>query len=230
MTLRPPATALQAVILDYNGVVGTMPPAEAWQGLAQLAGWPADRTPQFQQAFWARRPGYDAGVITNAQFWSSGLVLRTDRTFGDLLPDLIAADVAMWTTVDPAVVHLLRAAHRASTRMVLLSNAPHTVADALDVAEWSCSLMSRTVYSARIGINKPHAKAYEAALAAAGWPEPEKTLFIDDRSENCAAAARLGMRTLHYIGNLGELAAHLPQLHPAPAVVRPAGATSSVAA
>ncbi|WP_406259788.1 hypothetical protein OH779_01245 [Actinacidiphila glaucinigra] len=49
------------------------------------------------------------------------MVLRTDRAFGDLLPDLIAADVAMWTTVDPAVVHLLRAAHRASTRMVLLS-------------------------------------------------------------------------------------------------------------
>ncbi|MFF3256059.1 HAD-IA family hydrolase [Actinacidiphila glaucinigra] len=157
------------------------------------------------------------------------MMLRTDRTFGDLLPDLIATDVAMWTTIDPAVVHLLRAAHCASTRMVLLSNALHVVADAIDVAEWSCSLMSRIVYSARIGINKPHAKAYEAALAAAGWPDPARTLF-DDRSENCAAAAQLGMQTLHYTGNLAELAHHLPQLHPAPAAVRPAGAASSVAA
>ncbi|MEU1621483.1 HAD-IA family hydrolase [Streptomyces sp. NPDC005722] len=230
MTHHPPADTFEAVVFDYNGVIGVQPPAEAWDRLAHLAGWPPDRTPQFQQAFWARRPGYDAGVTTNAQFWSSGLVLRTDRTFADLLPDLIATDTAMWTEVDPAVVHLLRAAHRAGTRMVLLSNAPHTVADALDVAEWSCSLMSRTVYSARIGINKPSSKAYEAALAAAGWPDPSQTLFVDDRAENTEAAARLGMRTLHYTGNLAELAAHLPQPHPAPAVVRPVGAVSSAAA
>ncbi|SNT34028.1 HAD-IA family hydrolase [Actinacidiphila glaucinigra] len=229
MTLRPPGSAFEAFVFDYNGVIGVQPPPEAWERLAQLAGWPADRTPQFMQAFWARRSGYDAGVITSAQFWSSGLVLRTDRTFGDLLPELIATDTAMWTEVDPAVIHLLRAAHRAGARLTLLSNAPHTVADAIDVAEWSCSLMSRTIYSARIGLNKPHRGAYEAALAAAGWPDPASTLFIDDRSENCAAAAQLGIQTLHYTGKLGELAQHLPQLHPAPAV-RETGTAASVAA
>ncbi|MEU4098043.1 HAD-IA family hydrolase [Streptomyces sp. NPDC026673] len=230
MTPHLPASELQAVILDFNGVIGVQPTAKAWDRLAQLAGWPADRTHQFMRAFWARRSGYDAGVITNAQFWSSGLVLRTDRAFADLLPDLIATDVAMWTTVDPAVINLLRSAHRAGTRLVLLSNAPHTLADALDLAEWSCSLMSRTVYSARIGVNKPAVKAYEAALAAAEYPAPGRTLFVDDRTENCAAAARLGMRALHYTGNFADLARYLPQLPPAPAVARSVSSASSAAA
>ncbi|MDX3075814.1 HAD-IA family hydrolase [Streptomyces sp. MI02-7b] len=218
MTLRPPATRYDAVVLDYNGVLGKQPTASAWANLAALASWPADRVTQFQQAFWSRRDGYDAGVISDAQFWVSGMVQRTDRTFASLLPELIKTDVAMWTTVDPAVIHLLRAAHRAGTKFVLLSNAPHALAEALDMTEWSCSLMARSVYSARIGINKPAKQAYEAALAAAGWPDPERVLFVDDRAENTAAAARLGMNTLHYTGNLGALAEHLPQLYPAPAI------------
>ncbi|MFJ5220158.1 HAD-IA family hydrolase [Streptomyces sp. NPDC088354] len=230
MTLRPPASAWDAVLFDFNGVIGVQPEAQDWDRLAQLAGWPPERVPQFMQAFWARRGGYDAGVITDAQFWSSGLVMRTDRTLADLLPDLIATDTAMWTTVDPAVIYLLRAAHRAGTRLLLLSNAPHCVADAIDVAEWSCSLMSRTVYSARIGANKPSTAAYEAALAAAGWPDPGRTLFVDDRAENTTAAARLGLQTLHYTGNLGALAHLLPQLHPASAVQQPATTSTSSAA
>ncbi|MEU6346525.1 HAD-IA family hydrolase [Streptomyces sp. NPDC046977] len=218
MTLRPPATRYDAVILDYNGVIGLQPKTSDWERLATLAGWPLDRIAAFQDAFWNRRPGYDSGAFTNTEFWSSGLLLRTDRPLMDLLPELIEADMAMWTTVDPAVIHLLRAAHRAGTKFVLLSNAPAALSEALDMTEWSCSLMASSVYSCGIGINKPAKQAYEAALAAAGWPDPERVLFVDDRAENTAAAGRLGMNTLHYTGNLGALAAHLPQLYPAPAV------------
>ncbi|MFF3256442.1 HAD-IA family hydrolase [Actinacidiphila glaucinigra] len=227
---RPSAESYRTVVLDYNGVIGTQPDPVDWTRLATLAGWPHHRTHMFEQAFWARRSGYDAGVVTAAEFWSSGLVLRTDRTLGSLLPELIDTDTRMWTRTDPAVVELLQEAHRSGTRLLLLSNAPHCVADALDGSDWASTLMSKTVYSARIGVNKPARRAYEAALAAAQWPNPAQVLFVDDRAENCQAAARLGMGVLHYTGDPGLLAQHLPRLPQPPAVQRPAAAAASSAA
>ena len=45
------------------------------------------------------------------------------------------------------------------------------------------------------GHRKPEAAAYRSALTLA-QRTPEETLFLDDRPENIAAAARLGLRTL----------------------------------
>jgi putative hydrolase of the HAD superfamily len=131
----------------------------------------------------------------------------------------------MWTTTDPAVLSVLRAAHSAGARMVLLSNAPHPLADALDRTPWCSTLMSKALYSARLGTNKPARRAYEAALEAAGSPRPERTLFVDDRRENCGVAAELGLKTLHFDGDPNTLARHLPQqLHLAPTVTMTADA------
>ncbi|NUP25815.1 MAG: hypothetical protein HOQ44_03820, partial [Nocardia sp.] len=50
-TLAPQAPSPDAVIFDYNGVIGRQPTALAWRGLAELAGWPADRLEHFQSVF-----------------------------------------------------------------------------------------------------------------------------------------------------------------------------------
>ncbi|MEU1601137.1 HAD-IA family hydrolase [Streptomyces sp. NPDC005708] len=71
--------------------------------------------------------------------------------------------------------------------------------------------MSKALFSARIGINKPSPRAFEAALAAAGSSRPEKTLFVDDRHDNCAVASQLGMQALHFDGDPNTLARRLPQ-------------------
>ena len=96
-----------------------------------------------------------------------------------------------------------------------LSNAPHPVADGIDATEWRSTLMSAALYSARLGRNKPAPEAYEAALAAAGWPDPANTLFVDDRDSNCQAAQTLGIPTLHFTGVTAQLARHLPTMTPA---------------
>lgn len=213
---------LAAVILDYNGVIGQQPTADEWGHLASLAGWPPDEANTFQRAFWRQRELYDAGTISTHDFWSP--LLRGGRyapVGSTLLEELRVADVAMWTTTDEAVLRVLRAAHAASgIPMVLLSNAPATLGDALDSTEWAATLISKALYSARLGCNKPDERAYEAAMAAAGWPDPARTLFVDDRTSNIAAAASLGLRTLHFTGDPAELARHLPQPFTAEAPAR----------
>jgi putative hydrolase of the HAD superfamily len=200
------------VILDYNGVIGLQPTPQQWAALATLAGWPPNQTADFERAFWARREPYDSGELTTHAFWND--LLRGELTAppgSALLDTLRQADTAMWTRTDPAVMSVLRAAHAAGARLVLLSNAPHPLADALERTSWCSTLISRALFSARIGVNKPARRAYEAALEAAGSPRPERTLFVDDRRDNCAAAARLGLRAHHFNGTPESLARVLPQ-------------------
>lgn len=207
-----PVDELEAVIWDYNGVLGLQPTPDMWSRLAVLAGWPAARTEIFMRAFWGRRAAYDAGALSDHAFWHD--LVRGGRQAGpgsELLAALRTTDTEMWTRTDPAVLEVMHRAHAVGIPMTLLSNAPLPLASALDDTEWCATLMYRTVYSARIGVNKPEDRAYEAALAAAGWPDPGRTLFVDDRADNIEAAARLGIRTLHYRGDPVELASRLPQ-------------------
>jgi len=43
---------------------------------------------------------------------------------------------------------------------------------------------------------KPEPEAYHIALQLAGSPDPREVLMVDDRSENLAAAAKLGIQTI----------------------------------
>ncbi|MEV8601132.1 HAD family phosphatase [Streptomyces griseoviridis] len=208
----PRSADLEAVILDYNGVIGRQPGPAQWTRLAELAGWHSHETHAFQQAFWQRRKTYDQGITETQAFWSG--LLRNGRTApagSTLLAALGRADTDMWTATDPAVLDLLHTAHATGLRLVLLSNAPKPLANTLDDAEWCTTLFSRTVYSARIGVNKPHKRAYKAALEAAGMPHPSKTLFVDDRLDNVEAAEQLGLQALHYTGDPAALARWLPR-------------------
>ncbi|WP_280229670.1 HAD-IA family hydrolase [Nocardia cyriacigeorgica] len=198
---RVQQTALDAVIFDYNGVIGRQPTPDMWGELAELAGWPADRHTGFQSAFWSAREPYDSGSFDDAGFWSAVLGHRPAPA---QLVRLRAVDAAMWTHTDNRVVELLYRIRRTGLPIVLLSNAPHPVSEALDAAAWR-ALMDDALYSCRLGMNKPHPDTYRKALAATGAGDPAAVLFIDDRADNCAAAAQVGLRTLHYTGSPMEI-------------------------
>lgn len=194
-----------AVIFDYNGVIGLQPTVPMWTELAGLAGWHADRLGHFQNAFWSAREPYDSGESGDTDFWTAVLGHRPDP---ELLTRLRTVDAALWTRTDHRVVALLQQARQTGLPMVLLSNAPHPVSDALDEADWR-TLMTDALYSARLGMNKPHPDTYRNALTATGVHDPGRVLFVDDRIDNCRAAAHLGLRTLHYTGSPTDIEAHL---------------------
>jgi putative hydrolase of the HAD superfamily len=64
--------------------------------------------------------------------------------------------------------------------------------------------------SCYLGIRKPDRKIYQIALDVL-QRDPERAVFIDDRSENVAAAASLGIHAIRYQGS-EQLTADLEQL------------------
>ncbi|MDH6439345.1 putative hydrolase of the HAD superfamily [Streptomyces sp. SAI-144] len=191
------STGVDALILDYNGVPGLQPSNAMWIRLADLAEWPDRHLPSFQDAFWAPRNAYDAGELSDLAYWAKVLGHHPGPRWLRTLRD---ADTAMWTRTDPRVLDVLYRARAAELPMVLLSNAPAHLSNVLDATEWRRELMDDALYSARLGLCKPDPAVYERALAATGVAEPARVLFVDDREDNCRAAAQLGLRTLHYTG------------------------------
>ncbi|MDX2610986.1 MULTISPECIES: HAD family hydrolase [Streptomyces] len=195
-------TGVDALILDYNGVLGLQPSTAMWTRLADLAEWPDRHLLSFQDAFWAPRNAYDAGELSDLAYWAKVVGHHPGPRW---LRTLRAADTAMWTRTDPRVLDVLYRARTAELPMVLLSNAPAHLSDVLDATVWRRELMDDALYSARLGLCKPDPAAYEHALAATGVAEPARVLFVDDREDNCRAAAQLGLRTLHYTGQPAHL-------------------------
>jgi putative hydrolase of the HAD superfamily len=196
---------LDAVIFDYNGVIGVQPTTGQWCHLARTAAWPEEDLTAFQAAFWSAREPYDAGQLSDLAYWARVLGHHPGPR---MLRELRAADTAMWTTTDDHVVDVLRRAHQAGLPMVLLSNAPCHLSDVLDTHHWR-RLMAQALYSARLEVCKPDPAAYRHALAATGAVDPQRVLFVDDRADNCRAARRLGLQTLHYTGRPNDLQAAL---------------------
>ncbi|MCL6739436.1 HAD-IA family hydrolase [Streptomyces neyagawaensis] len=195
-------TDLDAVIIDYNGVLGLQPTTGMWTRLAGLAEWPDEQLASFQEAFWAPRGAYDAGELSDLAYWAKVLGYHPGPR---LLRELRAADTAMWIQTDPRLLAVLGRIRETGLPMVLLSNAPAHLSNVLDATQWRRTLMTEALYSARLGVCKPERAAYEHALAAAQAAEPGRVLFIDDRADNCQAAAALGLRTLHYTGQPGDV-------------------------
>ncbi|MCV2464433.1 HAD family phosphatase [Streptomyces sp. ICN988] len=211
MTASTPTTAhpeLDAAILDYNGVIGLQPTTDQWLRLARTALWPEDDLPAFQHAFWNARPAYDAGQLSDLAYWATVLGHHPGAR---RLRELREADTDMWTSTDDRVVEVLEHTHASGLPLVLLSNAPRHLSNVLDRHPWR-RLMTHALYSARLQVCKPDPAAYQHALNATGAAGPDRVLFVDDRADNCHAARRLGLRTLHYTGRSTDLAA---ALHPA---------------
>ncbi|MBP5935397.1 HAD family hydrolase [Streptomyces acidiscabies] len=205
MTTPTPPTAqtgIDALIIDYNGVIGLQPDAARWRRLAALAGYPDAHLASFQEAFWSQRPAYDAGECSDLAFWTAVLGAHPGPR---LLRDLVDTDTAMWTRTDPRILSALARAHAAGLPITLLSNAPAPLCDVLDATHWRRTLITHALYSARLHVSKPDPRAYEHALAASAVRDRARALFVDDRTDNIRAAAGLGMRTLHYTGNPEDL-------------------------
>jgi 2-haloacid dehalogenase len=61
-----------------------------------------------------------------------------------------------------------------------------------------------------MGIRKPDPSIYQRVMGILGKPAP-RTLFIDDRLENVAAAAAVGMKAIQFTGE-GQLREQLSLL------------------
>jgi epoxide hydrolase-like predicted phosphatase len=61
-------------------------------------------------------------------------------------------------------------------------------------------LVDIVVISAEVGVAKPAARIFEIALGRLGV-DPGEAVFVDDQQDMLAAAATVGLRTIHYRSN-----------------------------
>ena len=97
-----------------------------------------------------------------------------------------------------ATIELVRAVNAAGHPLFVLSNMQLASADFLEKSHDIWGLFEGVVFSSRIQMVKPEAAIYEHLLTEFRM-EPTETVFIDDISENLAAASALGIRTLQFI-------------------------------
>lgn len=105
---------------------------------------------------------------------------------------------------------LLEALSARGVEMHALSNYPEWYAwieDGLGVSRY----VSWSFVSCDTRLRKPDAAAFRLA-AGQLEREPGECLFIDDRATNCDAARAVGMRAIHFIGDVPQLRRELEAL------------------
>jgi putative hydrolase of the HAD superfamily len=180
------------LLVDYGEVLSRALPKATFTELAATADLHRD---EFRKRYWRCRPDYDRGQ-TPLRYWSA--VLDRDLTRQRrLVEQLTAVDVNGWSHLNSATLRTtLNTVRRTRTRLALLSNAPEPLADAIEHSDWVHHFDHR-FYSCRLRRLKPEPGAFTDALRIMD-AVPERVLFIDDRAENTAAAADLGVSTITF--------------------------------
>jgi putative hydrolase of the HAD superfamily len=180
-----------AVLFDLFGVIACHQDAAGRDALCAIA----SAGEALWDAYWRLRPPYDRGAMTGAAYWTA-VAAALGTTFDEpRIRALVAADIASWSAVDPAMVAVIERAAAAGTRLALLSNIPEDLAAHYERhhGHW-LRCFEIVAFSSRIGHAKPALDAYRWCIRALDLA-PDHILFIDDRPENLEAAARLGIAT-----------------------------------
>ena len=192
------------IMFDYGGVISGPQPEQDVAALAATAG---GRVPDLLGAYWARRLAYDLADMDAESFWK-GITSQLGRSWDPaLLPELVRLDIASWTHLRPGVVRLVDEVAASGHRLALLSNAPHEVAAgvaALPLAR----RFEHLIFSCDLRLAKPDPRCFRAALAKLG-AAPADVFFIDDREDNVASAAKLGIQAIRFTGP-DDIRARLP--------------------
>jgi putative hydrolase of the HAD superfamily len=95
-------------------------------------------------------------------------------------------------------VALLKRLKAAGHRMFYLSNMPHPYADHLERCNDFVADFQDGIFSARVGLMKPHAAIFELAERRFGLV-PADTVFIDDHAGNVQAARSRGWQAVQFV-------------------------------
>src|SRR5262245_18164417 len=194
------------VLFDYGNVICDPQPEEAVAALARAAGC---TVAEFGEAYWAHRLDYDRAELDGVAYWQK-VAAGLGRCFSDAdVAELTGLDIESWLHLNAETVALVEDTAAAGHRLALLSNAPAEVAAVvagLPVAR----LFECCAFSCFLRVAKPDPACYQAVLGRLG-ARPGEVVFLDDRPENVASAAALGIKAVPFTGPAqarAELARH----------------------
>lgn len=197
---------LKGLIVDLGDVLTLPQRAECIEAMARRLGVSIDA---FRTAYRRHRDVYDAGLPAE-EYWRR--VLRTlghPSMANDVLATiawLIQGDVESWTHYREEVWDLVRSFRAGGGRTAMLSNCPHEIIAHIRTERSLESWFDVAVISCEVGCSKPDPQIYETCLSRLNVVA-DRALFVDDRVVNIEAAAKLGIQTLHFVGDpsVGDL-------------------------
>ncbi|GIH68400.1 HAD family hydrolase [Sphaerimonospora thailandensis] len=185
---------MKIVLFDYGNVI-SLPQAEADVArLATLLGGPeTEGPPGFEERYWAARLDFDRATLDPGAYWS--FVYGRPVTGGEL-DQAVALDAASWSRPNEDTAAVIEELAGQGVPMALLSNAPICIADGIDPLPFLAPIGPR-FYSGRMGMVKPDAEIYLKVIEELGVPAGD-VVFVDDRTENVAAAQAVGVHGVHF--------------------------------
>lgn len=138
------------------------------------------------------------GQVTD-EVWRQSIVTRLQRYYPEIGDDGAQRAVDTWSEsageIDMAMLELIRSV-RQHVPVVLVTNA--TTRLPADLQRLGIlDDFDHIINSSAVGIVKPNAGIYQAALDAVGVSAAD-AFFVDDKAENVEAAVQLGMRGYVY--------------------------------
>jgi len=188
---------ISAVLFDYGLVLTGPADPEARAAMQRVLDVDDERV---QAAYWRYRDAYDRGALTGVAYWHAvaadvGRALDAER-----LAALIAADNALWTQPNEAMIAWAERLQRAGIKTGILSNIGDEMEAGVRARFARLDGFAHHTFSHRLSMAKPDAAIYRHAVEGMGIPAGE-ILFVDDRLENIDAARAVGMVAVQYVGH-----------------------------
>jgi putative hydrolase of the HAD superfamily len=181
------------VLFDFGGVICYPQPEEDQALLARAAGC---TVAEFNGAYWPYRLDYDRAVFDVTGFWQR-VGGRLGRSFDEAqIAELARLDIASWMHLQKGTVALIEDLAAAGQRLALLSNAPVDVAEAVSRLPVAARF-EHLAFSCFLKSAKPDPECFNGALAMMG-AEPGEVILVDDRADNIAGAARVGLAGIQF--------------------------------
>lgn len=148
-------------------------------------------------SYWKHRQAYDAGLITDRQYWDN---ITSDLQLAPFsnsdLAKAIDLDFWSWNRVDQDFVAFLGKLNSKGISLNLLSNLPRFLADEYRYYPWM-SNFAKVFFSCELKLAKPDPEIYQQVLSILAI-SAEQMIFIDDSEKNIEAARALGIKTILY--------------------------------
>ena len=186
--------ALEAVIFDYGMVLSTAQEPAALAALKSITGLD---DAAFDQHYWRHRHSYDLGDLNGVTFWRR---ISDDAALGLTAAEierLIENDVTMWSTLNEAMLQWVQAVQNAGFRTAILSNMGEELLVYMRQEFGWLGRFDHHTWSCELRIAKPDPAIYRYTCEKLGVA-PKNALFLDDKSENIAAAESIGLAAIQF--------------------------------
>jgi putative hydrolase of the HAD superfamily len=185
--------SIRGVIFDYGMVLSNPADPTAHERMIAVSGLNGE---DFDRHYWKHRHSYDLGM-TGQEFWAKVAQDAGTSFSAEQINLLIESDIMMWTSLNEEMLGWVVALQNAGFRTAILSNMVWEILGYMRQEFGWLAHFTHHTWSCELGIGKPDPAIYIHTCEKLDLV-PEEVLFLDDKPENIAAAAKVGLHAIQF--------------------------------